>query len=109
MNRPSPLVPGAGALLTSMSLQVPFQGLPICLTAHKAARASIASSREDRAEGKPVEVEGGTEMLREAAGLALWLGFLGSPCPDCSSSSGFCNTPLPLSNSSWIKQSTLFA
>lgn len=56
MNRPSLLVPGARALLTSMSLQVPFQGLPIYLTAHKAARASIASSREDSAEGKPVEV-----------------------------------------------------
>ena len=58
MNKPPPLVPGARALLISMSLQVPFQGFPNCLTAHQAARASIASGGQVGADGKPAEMGG---------------------------------------------------
>ena len=66
MNRPSPLVPSDGGPVNFCVPAGPFPRLAICLTAGKATRASIASGRKDRAEGKPVEM--GREGQRDAEG-----------------------------------------
>lgn len=93
MNKFLPLVPSIRLLLTSMSLQVPFQGFPICLTAHKADRASIPPGGDggqiigqQKWRGRAREVY---PSLCERASMSS----LGSPRPG-SSPTGTRNTPL---------------
>lgn len=102
LSRPPPLMTSARALFTSLSLKVPFQGFPVCLTTHKAARASSAlwgwvgggsrwqASRNREGEGQ----RSATPHPREAVWRPLCSSSLGFPCPGSFSPSRVCNTPL---------------
>ena len=102
LSSPPPLMTSARALFTSLSLKVPFQGFPVCLTAHNAVRAGSAlwgwvgggSRRQASRNGAGGDKGLSPHIQERRRGVDLCSSSLGFPCPGSFSPSRVCNTPL---------------